>query len=294
MIRKTFFRGLLTAFFIFITCLYSYSDDNPKRIVSLSPNLTQVIYALGAWEKVVGVTIYDDFPPEAKELPKIGGWINPNYEAIILLKPDLVVLMKDQDTIFGEKLRDLGLKTYVIDSNDSISDILKSISDLGSVLNKNQEATILRNNIETNLNKIKELTKDSQKKKVLIVVGRSPGTLEDIYVIGRDNYINELLTIAGGENVVENKRLSIKITQEAILYFDPDVIVEVNHEKLNRESEILNTWANLKLAKAVRNNQVFILSSTFLLHPSQRIVDGARVLAETLHPELKEKYGNNN
>jgi len=211
-----------------------------------------------------------------------------------LLKPDLVVLMKDQDTIFGEKIRDLGLKTYVIDSNDSISDILKSISDLGSVLNKNQEATILRNNIETNLNKIKELTKDSQKKKVLIVVGRSPGTLEDIYVIGRDNYINELLTIAGGENVVENKRLSIKITQEAILYFDPDVIVEVNHEKLNRESEILNTWANLKLAKAVRNNQVFILSSTFLLHPSQRIVDGARVLAETLHPELKEKYGNNN
>jgi iron complex transport system substrate-binding protein len=253
-----------------------------------------VIYALGTWEKVVGVTIYDDFPPEAKELPKIGGWINPNYEAIILLKPDLVVLMKDQDTIFGEKIRDLGLKTYVIDSNDSISDILKSISDLGSVLNKNQEATILRNNIETNLNKIKELTKDSQKKKVLIVVGRSPGTLEDIYVIGRDNYINELLTIAGGENVVENKRLSIKITQEAILYFDPDVIVEVNHEKLNRESEILNTWANLKLAKAVRNNQVFILSSSFLLHPSQRIVDGARVLAETLHPELKEKYGNNN
>jgi len=101
MIRKTFFRGLLTAFFIFITCLYSYSDDNPKRIVSLSPNLTQVIYALGTWEKVVGVTIYDDFPPEAKELSKIGGWINPNYEAIILLKPDLVVLMKDQEK--GEK-----------------------------------------------------------------------------------------------------------------------------------------------------------------------------------------------
>ena len=100
--------------------------------------------------------------------------------------------------------------------------------------------------------------------------------------------------MAGGENVVKNNRLSIKITQEAILSFDPDVIVEVNHEKLDREAEILNTWANLKLSKAVSNDQVFILSSTFLLHPSQRIVDGARVLAEILHPEIKEKYGNNN
>jgi len=294
MIRKIAFTIFLTTILIFIVSLNGFSDDSPKRIVSLSPNLTQIIYALGAGEKVVGVTIYADFPPEAKELPKVGGWVNPNYEAILSLKPDLIVLMKDQDTIFGEKIRELGLKTYVVDSNDSISDILKSISDLGVVINKNQEAKSLRTNIETNLNKIKEFTKDQQKKKVLIVVGRSPRTLEDIYVIGRDNYINELLILAGGENVVENKRLSIKITQEAILSFDPDVIVEINHEKLDRESEILNTWANLKLAKAVRNNQVYILSSSFLLHPSQRIVDGARVLAEILHPEIKEKYGNNN
>jgi len=294
MIRKIAFMIFLTAILIFIVSLNGFSDDSPKRIVSLSPNLTQIIYALGAGENVVGVTIYADFPTEAKELPKVGGWVNPNYEAILSLKPDLIVLMKDQDTIFGEKIRELGLKTYVIDSNDSISDILKSISDLGVVINKNQEAKSLRNNVETNLNEIKELTGDTQKKKVLIVVGRSPRTLEDIYVIGRDNYINELFILAGGENVVENKRLSIKITQEAILSFDPDVIVEINHEKLDRESEILNTWANLKLAKAVRNNQVYILSSTFLLHPSQRIVDGARVLAEILHPEIKEKYGNNN
>jgi len=294
MIKKIVFRVLLTTLIIFIASLYSFANDSPKRIVSLSPNLTQVIYALGYLDQVVGVTIYDEFPPQVKDLSKVGGWINPNYEAIMALKPDLVVLMKDQDLSFGDKLRNLGLKTFIAKSNDSIKDIIQAISDLGEILGEKEEAKKLTLSIESSLNEVNKKTNNTKKKRVLLVVGRNPGTLEDIYVIGTNNYMDELITLAGGENVVENERPSIKITKEAVYSFNPEVIIEINHLKIDREDEILDTWSNLKQVDAVRNNQVFILSSKVLLHPSQRIVEGARVLAEILHPEMKEKYGNNN
>ncbi len=294
MIFKLLQRSFVIAIFIIITTSYSFSDNKPQRIVSLSPNLTQVIYALGYMDQVVGVTIYDDYPPQVIDLPKIGGWINPNYEAILALKPDLVVLMKDQDISFGDKLRTLGLKTFIAKSNDSIKDIIQAISDLGEILGESEEAKKLTLGIQSDLNEIEQKTKNTKKKSVMIVVGRNPGTLEDIYVIGRNNYIDELITLAGGENVVENERNALKITKEAIFTFNPDVIIEINHQQIDREAEILAIWNTLKQVEAVKNNQVHILSSKVLLHPSQRIVDGAQTLTEILHPEIKEKYGSYN
>jgi len=294
MIFKLLQRSFVIAIFIIITASYSYSDKKPQRIVSLSPNLTQVIYALGYMDQVVGVTIFDEYPPQVIDLPKVGGWINPNYEAILALKPDLVVLMKDQDISFGEKLRNLGLKTFIAKSNDSIKDIIQAISDLGEILGESEEAKKLTLGIQSDLNEIEQKTKNTKKKSVMIVVGRNPGTLEDIYVIGRNNYIDELITLAGGENVVENERNALKITKEAIFTFNPDVIIEINHQQIDREAEILAIWSTLKQVEAVKNNQVHILSSKVLLHPSQRIVDGAQTLTEILHPKLKEQYGSYN
>ena len=293
MIFKLLQRSFVIAIFI-ITAIYSYSDNKPQRIVSLSPNLTQVIYALGYMDQVVGVTIFDEYPPQVIDLPKVGGWINPNYEAILALNPDLVVLMKDQDISFGDKLRTLGLKTFIAKSNDSIKDIIQAISDLGEILGESEEAKKLTLGIQSDLNEIEQKTKNTKKKSVMIVVGRNPGTLEDIYVIGRNNYMDELITLAGGENVVENERNALKITKEAIFLYNPDVIIEINHQQIDREAEILAIWNTLKQVEAVKNNQVHILSSKVLLHPSQRIVDGAQTLTEILHPEIKEKYGSYN
>ncbi|OGE24556.1 MAG: hypothetical protein A3J42_10435 [Candidatus Dadabacteria bacterium RIFCSPHIGHO2_12_FULL_53_21] len=291
MIKKTLLRFIILAV-LSASFLSARAAEKPERIVSLSPNLTHMIYALGELDKVVGVTLYSDFPPKAKELPSVGGWINPNYEAILALRPDLVILMKDQDTIFGAKIRELGLKTLVTDSNDSVKDILKTIILLGEVLGKGAEAERIVSDIESTLNGIRKSTNGASRKKVLLVVGRSPGTLEDIYVIGRNNYINELIELAGGENAVENTRLSIKITKEAVLTLDPDVIIEINHEKFDKEAEILGIWSTLSQSRAVRDGQVYILPSTVVLHPSQTIVEGAKVLTEVLHPELRDNHAN--
>jgi len=272
----------------------SKSGKYPERIISLSPNITEIIYGIGAWEKVVGVTLYSDFPPEAEGVPKVGGWVNPNFEEIVKLNPDLVLLMKDQDGIFGDKIRKLGYKTRTIDSNTSINDIQNSIWEIGRMLGKQDEAHRLSEEIKNSLNEIRLETENTPDKKVLLVVGRNPGRLEDIYVIGKNNYINELISLAGGTNVVESDRLALKITIEAILSYSPDVIIEVNHQKNKDTDDIVKIWNGLKETQAVKNQEVHVIFSNELLRPSQRIIEGARILSGILHPELSFKNEKHN
>jgi iron complex transport system substrate-binding protein len=286
---RTYFV-LLSISIVSYTTLYANSDRPPQRIVSLSPNVTEIIYGLGAWDKIVGVTMYSDFPPEAKTIPNVGGWVNPNLEAIVRLKPDLVIFMTDQDSIFGDNIRKLGLNTLSIDSNKSIKDIQNSILQLGKILQKEQEAENLAARIRSNLEEMSSKTSRVPRKRVLFVVGRNPGTLEDIYVIGRDNYINELINLAGGENVVKSNRFALKIAKDAILSFDPEVIIEIIYDKTDNRDSTIETWSGLKEISAVKNNEVHIVSSSELLRPSQRIIEGAYILAHILHPEVFERY----
>ncbi len=283
------YSALLSLLIVSYTNLYANSDGPPKRIVSLSPNVTEIIYGLGAWDKIVGVTMYSDFPPEAKTVPKVGGWVNPNLEAIVNLKPDLVIFMKDQESIFGDNIRKLGLNTLSVDSNNSIKDIQNSILQLGKVLQKEKEAESLAARIRSNFEEMSSKMSKVPKKRVLFIVGRNPGTLEDIYVIGRDNYINELINLAGGENVVKSDRFALKIAKDALLSFDPEVIIEIAYDKTDDRDSTIETWSALKEISAIKNNEVHVVSSSELLHPSQRIIEGADILAHILHPEVFER-----
>jgi iron complex transport system substrate-binding protein len=260
------------------------AEGFPRRIISLSPSINEIIYGLGSWKSVVGVTIYSDFPPEVKNLPTVGGWINPNLEGIIALKPDLVIMIKDQDKIFGDNIRKLGLKTLSVEST-TIKDISDSILKIGKALGKDKEAREVTENFKSSLDEIRTKIIGVRPKRVLFVVGRNPGTLEDIYVISRRSYINEIIGIAGGENIVKNDVFSVKASKEAILSLNPEVIVEVNHERTNKD-ETLKVWDELKDVSAVKNKEVYILTDTALLHPSQRVAQAARPLAEILHPEV--------
>jgi iron complex transport system substrate-binding protein len=275
--------------------LYSSSSQPfPERIVSLSPSINEVIYGLGAMEKVVGVTLYSDFPPGVEKLPKVGGWVNPNLEAILELRPDLVIMIEDQNEIFGDKIRKLGLSTLSVDCNGSIKDITDSIGQIGRALGKEAEAMELAKDIDSDLEEIRAKTKNITPKRLLFVVGRNSGTLEDIYVIGSTGFMNEMITIAGGENVMDSDRLAVKISKEAILKLNPEVIIEINHEKLDKKDKVVAEWSELKQVSAVKNREIYPVSSTVLLHPSQRVVEGTRILARILHPEIFDRYGKAN
>jgi iron complex transport system substrate-binding protein len=272
--------------FVLLTRVSYLAENFPKKIISLSPSINEIIYGIGDWKNVVGVTIYSDFPPGVEDLPTVGGWINPNLEAVVALKPDLVIMIKDQDKIFGDKIRKLGLKTLSVESA-TIKDISGSIVKIGKALGRDKEAREVSENFRSSLEVIKTKTTNVRPKRVLFVVGRNPGTLEDIYVISRKSYIDQIITIVGGENVIKNDVFSVKISKEAILSRDPEVIIEVNHKKINKD-EILKVWDALKEVSAVKNKEVYILTDTVLLHPSQRVAQGAKTLAEILHPEIFE------
>lgn len=258
----------------------------PERIISLSPSITEIVYELGAFDRLVGVSLYTDYPPEAESIPKVGGWINPSMEAILELNPDLVIILEDQQKIFGDKLANLGINLLSVDSNPSINHITNSIIEIGNAIGKQDQAIKLKGKIDSEINNIKSKTKGVSDKKVLCVIGRNPGTLNDIYVIGNSSYINEVITLAGGVNVIQNKRLSVKITKEAIFSLDPDIIIEVNHDRSLNKEDILNVWKSYDEIRAVRNNQVHIISSTNLLHPSQRVVASLKELLSIIQPEV--------
>lgn len=280
---------ILFLFIIFSFKNTSAGEPYPDRIISLSPSITEIIYALGAFDRLVGVTIYTDYPPEALSLPKVGGWINPNMEAILKLNPDIVIMLEDQRKIFGDKLSKLGIKLLSVDSNPSISHITGSIIEIGESIGEKGRALKLNKDMDSEIGKIKSATKGVVHKKVLCVIGRNPETLDDIYVIGNSSYINEVIELAGGKNVIESKRLSVKIAKEAIFSLDPDIILEVNHDRSIRKEDIIKVWKTYDEIRAVRNDHLYIISSTSLLHPSQRIVAGLRELLHIIQPGVYSK-----
>lgn len=281
---------IFTIFILFLLNFTSHAEENyPKRIISLSPSITEIIYALGGFDRIVGVSQYTDYPPVASSLPSVGGWINPSMEAILKLKPDLVIILEDQRKIFGDKLTRLGVNLLSVDSNPSIDHITQSIIQIGNAIGKNDRAAELKHEIDAEIRKIKSITRGVADKKVLCVIGKDPGTLDDIYVIGNSSYINEIITLAGGKNVIENKRLSVKISKEAILSLDPDIIIEVNHDRSLKKEDILKVWKSNDEIRAVKINQVYIISSTNLLHPSQRVLASLKELLSIIQPEVYAK-----
>ena len=262
-------------------------SETPQRIIPLSPSVAEILYGIGAWEKVVGVTIYSDFPPEAKNLPKVGGWINPNLEAIIVLRPDLVIMVDEQERIFGEKLRKIGLKTLAVKSK-TFRDTLNAILTVGKAVGREEVAKKVAEDVKFKIDEIRQRTKSFKRKRVLFVVGRNPGALSDIYAIAPGSFIDEIITAAGGENVMkEFKGFAVNISKEAVLLLNPEVIVEINHGK--KEKEALKVWNELSVVSAVKNGEVHIIWETAFLHPSQRIIEATQILAEILHPEAFRK-----
>ncbi len=258
-------------------------SEAPQRIIPLSPSVAEILYGIGAWEKVVGVTIYSDFPPEAKNLPKVGGWVNPNLEAIVALRPELIIMVDEQERIFGEKLRKIGLETLAVKSK-TFGDIINAILTVGRAIGREKVAKKVAEDVKLKIDEIRQRTKSLNQKKVLFVVGRNPGALSDIYAIAPGSFIDEIITAAGGENVMkESKGFTVNISKEAVLILNPEVIVEINPGK--NEKEALKVWNELSVVSAVKNGEVHIIEETAFLHPSQRVIEGTQILAKILHPE---------
>ena len=169
-----------------------------ERIISMAPNLTEILFALGLDDEIVGVTLDSDYPPAAGKKRKVGTFWQPNIEAVIAAKPDLVITLGfDQQRELAERLKRIGYNSLVLNIK-KVSELFEAIETIGAAIGKRSEANELVYDITAKLDKLSALVSTNDKARVLWVVQREP-----LRVAGRDTFVNELIELAGGENAIQ-------------------------------------------------------------------------------------------
>jgi len=246
-----------------------------KRVVSLAPNLTEIIYAVGGGEKLVGDTTYCDFPEAARSVQKIGDTMSPNMEAIIALHPDVVfVSTASQIEAFMRTLAERHIAVFVVDAK-SVEDILASMLTVGDILGTKPEAEKTVAAIRQRIDAVMSQVSGKPIRRVFVQISKEP-----LFTAGHDAYLNEVVKIAGGESVTKEVPGAYpKLSRESALKLDPDAIVISDNEG-NHEPN--SAFAN---STAVKNGQVFRINADLLARPGPRIVDAIEAAARDLHPE---------
>ncbi|HEX8633568.1 MAG TPA: ABC transporter substrate-binding protein [Pyrinomonadaceae bacterium] len=260
-------------------------SPQPQRIISLSPSTTEVLYGVGAFERVVAVSDYDKFPPEVSRLPRIGGWSNTNLEQVATLKPDLIIMTSSQAPLIKDKLDALGVRTVTVPSY-TVADALSGIEQIGAATGREEAARQLVADVRAKLDDVRARTRDLPRLRVLCIVDRVPGTLRGLYTATRGSFFAELIEIAGGESIAPPASNGFgQISKEAVVSLDPDIILDMLQSGEGKLAEnTQEVWRELSNVRAVREGRVYRLNDESMLHPSQFVGDTARKFAELIHP----------
>ncbi len=252
--------------------IVSTGSDQPKRIVSFGPSVTEIIYALGLEDNLVGNTDYCKYPEAAKSIIKIGAHSDINYELLMALNVDTAVVYSWNDK-HKAVLDNFGIK-YVIINHSSIDGILKSITDIGFEFNKEREASILLDSINRRVD-IATCDKKTYKPRVLIVVHRDIdfGGMSNITVVGNDIYFRDLIDLAGGVNIFKDANAAYPIIDmETVVRSNPDIIIEIL-VKYNEKDLSLKNWLKVKDINAVKNGKIYFFNVEDASIPGPRFVD---------------------
>jgi len=287
--RKT---GPLFIWLILGACAFSAAADLPKRIVSLSPNMTEILYGIGAFDQVVGISDYCTYPPEVSKLPSVGGWNSPSLEKLTAMRPDLVVVDAAEAPFLVDKVRRLRFKLLVV-PNQTIAEVYQGMELLGRATGHEAGAQKLVAQTREGLAKVTRQVAPFPKPSVVMIVSRTPGTLQDLYMATRGGYLAELIEIAGGKNIAPDAPNGYgKLSKEDLLALNPAVMIDFIHGaktgfKYSAESDPIAAWREMPELRAVRTKRVHGADEDYIPHASQRIVQTAELFAHLLHPELR-------
>jgi iron complex transport system substrate-binding protein len=261
----------------------------PSRIVSSSPSVTEVLFALDLGDRVVGVSTYCRYPAAVEGLPDIGTFLRPNVELIARLRPDLAVVSRVGNDV-PRQLTVLGIRSLTVDAARTLGDVYAMVRALGRAAGVEPRAAALIAEIEARLDRVRADAGTRRPQKVLLIIGRSPGSLTDLVAVGRGSYLNELVSIAGGVNVLSDPALPDypRISMETVIRLDPDVIVDAGdmgdtvaeHERRQPVTEGL--WRRQTLLTAARTGAVHAVTSDAFVVPGPRVVEAAEILARWL------------
>jgi iron complex transport system substrate-binding protein len=261
----------------------------PTRIVSTAPSSTEALFALGLGKNVVGVSIYCEYPPQVKALPKVGTYVKPDEEAIARLRPDLVALQRHEGSIAG-RLQALGIR-YVELPYGTLADVYTGIDLLARAAGVPQRGEALNAQIRGRLAAIQARSAGRPGVRAMVIADRRAGTLADMVAVGPGNYVNELMRIAGAENVLDQPQLPMypHISLETVLRANPEVIVDLTdshdvdaaHAMVRAQDRVL--WEAHRELAAVKAGRLYLGASVVLLVPGPRTPEAAEMFYGYFH-----------
>jgi iron complex transport system substrate-binding protein len=262
------------------------AQAQPRRIISLVPNVTEILFAIGAGPQVVAVSTYDVEPPEVRSLPTVGALVDPDTERIIALRPDLVITYGSQ-TDLQSQLKAVNIPFFDY-RHAGLDHIMVTMRALGARTGHVDQAETAARTLQARIDAVKKRVAGKARPKTLLVFGREPGSLRNIYASAGRGFLHDMLVAAGGEDVLNDiNKESAQVSTETILARAPDVIIELNAANRLNDADlktVVDPWMTLSSVPAVKNQRVIILMGPGLTVPGPRVGAGIEQMAKALHP----------
>lgn len=288
-------------FFIIFSCLLSLlvrlpdvvdagdaPENQPQRIISTSPSITEILFELGLKDRVVAVTDFCIYPVEACLLPSIGGMINPDMETVVSLRPDLIIHQTGNQRI-ANNAKSLSIPTLNVDVG-KLAEIFATIKKLGFKLNCQQSAKKLLHHLNEKIGYYQKQLKGLPKKKVLLLLGDSSDPSRDLYAVGPGTFLNEILNLAGGKNIIESSQAQYpKLSKEFIIEKSPEVIIEAGPKSNLPQKEIdhrIKEWNRFPTIQAVKDKRIHFIGADYILLPGPRLVKILENFSKVIHPDV--------
>ncbi len=257
-----------------------------KRIISLAPSVTEILFALGLPEEIAAITKFCDYPEAALSKPRIGGFVNPDVEKIVSLKPDLIIGIRDGNRMdIVDRLNDFGFPVYLIDPK-GFNGVMGTIENIGDVVGREKESRRMIRDMADKREHMITLTRSLSKPKVFFQVGDVP-----LITVGKGTLADDLIRLAGGRSISENELESYpSYSIETILARVPEIIIMTSMESKKDHTNLIKRWQNWKSIPAVKKNAIYVIDSNLVDRPTPRIAEGLDILVRIIHPEVfKEK-----
>jgi iron complex transport system substrate-binding protein len=259
----------------------------PQRIISLAPNVTEILFALGLGDRVVGVTRYCDYPAEALEKDKIGGMVDPNLEKIQSLRPDLIVAFRGNPLGVLNKLRNLHFPVFVLNLGRSLDGLFETIEKTGRVTRTEDSARAIIADLKKKHEAIRLALGNILKKPKVFLSVYGQG----LWTCGEEGYLNDLLVQAGGVNIAGKiRRRWLQLNREQLIHENPDVIIIMakDKERFSQAGGLFRADPRLKDVRAVKDNNIHWLDENVAGRFGPRLIDALDTVARILHPEIFE------
>ena len=257
-----------------------------NRIISTSPSITETLFELGLKDQVIAVTDFCEYPEEACQLPSIGGMLNPNMEKIVSLIPDLII-HQPGDQRLRNNAKSVGIKTLELRMGN-LDEIFGSIKKLGVALNCEEQANKLTLHLTKGIAFYQERLKGLPQKKVLLLLGDSSDPARDLYAAGPGTFLNELLNLSGGKNIIgDSPSRYPKLSKEYIIEKSPEIIIEAGPKSNLSQQEIdlrIEGWNRFPTIEAVKKRQIYFIGADYILIPGPRLLKIIEQFSKAIHP----------